>query len=70
MAEQHAAIAAAVGWVAQGSQGQVIEHPLSASARSARGQAARILAGLKPPKAAQDISTQAREAARARWGRR
>ena len=74
-AEAHATIAAEAGWLATGSAGQVIEHPLSASARTARTYAARILNTLRPTpgpattgRGSATTSDRARAAARARWG--
>jgi hypothetical protein len=70
LADKHTEIAQAAGWVAVGSQGQLVEHPLSASARSARANAARIIGTLagNAGRGSRTTSTSARAASRARWG--
>lgn len=66
------AVAAAAGYVAKGSAGQVVAHPAAVEARLARTAAAAIMSRLAPPTGrmgSQFDSTRGRDAARARWAR-
>jgi hypothetical protein len=60
--------AAAAGYVATGSTGQVVAHPATVEARLARTAAASILQKLRPPAAHGTPTERAQRAARARWG--
>lgn len=64
--------AAADGFVATGSTGQLVAHPAAQEARLARTAAAAILARLVPPGrgGAMTSSQRGQAAARARWGGR